>query len=564
MLEDGRPAQMFMYLWSQSIYNASVQVSGPSNIRFQAIESVFSPNNKLRDRGAASGRLVLVQDQDATTHLACGSLQTGNMSSIMGSIALIDRGVCLFVEKVGLMQGLGARGVVIVNNQAGDAIQMGGSDIDLQIPAVMVTLNDGNQLKELLARGATVSVALDANPGSLLDSSLDNLIVTHEYGHGISIRLAGGAGVSTCIDNQEQMGEGWSDYFGLMLTTDWLNARPEDRRGIGTYVSNQPVTGTGIRDYPYSTSKSINPLQYDDIRTASIPHGVGAVWCSMLWDMTWNLIQLEGASNDLYRGRKGNNIALRLVLEGLKLQKCSPGFVDGRDAILKADSILYGARYQFPIWKAFAGRGLGVNAAQNSPQSVLDGFSSFDLPDFLQTVVLPFEATDLDDFIAINFTSQRQFDNDRFELERSVDGVHYQLITSFPGSPLQIEPEAFQYEDRQVVARVLYRYRLMAIDRFGLKKEVGKDSAIIIPVEEMVLYPNPASGQVTVRISRSIGGAVHANLYTLDGLLLSSQQVEAEALHSGFVLDYGSLPAGTYLAELRGAWGRYVRPLVLY
>ncbi len=37
----------------------------------------------------------------------------------------------------------------------------------------------------------------------------------------------------------------------------------------------------------------------------------------------------------------GNQIALNLVTTGLKLTPCTPGFVDGRDAILAADAALY-------------------------------------------------------------------------------------------------------------------------------------------------------------------------------------------------------------------------------
>jgi extracellular elastinolytic metalloproteinase len=37
----------------------------------------------------------------------------------------------------------------------------------------------------------------------------------------------------------------------------------------------------------------------------------------------------------------GNVRALKLVIEGLKQQPCNPGFLDGRNAILKADSIIY-------------------------------------------------------------------------------------------------------------------------------------------------------------------------------------------------------------------------------
>ena len=46
-------------------------------------------------------------------------------------------------------------------------------------------------------------------------------------------------------------------------------------------------------------------------------------------------------------------MAYRLVVEGLKLQTCSPGFVDGRNAILKADNILYGGVHSCLIWNCF-------------------------------------------------------------------------------------------------------------------------------------------------------------------------------------------------------------------
>ena len=60
-------------------------------------------------------------------------------------------------------------------------------------------------------------------------------------------------------------------------------------------------------------------------------------------------------------------MAIALVTEGLKLQPCNPGFVDGRNAILDADVALYGGANQCLIWEAFAKRGLGVSAEQGSP-----------------------------------------------------------------------------------------------------------------------------------------------------------------------------------------------------
>jgi hypothetical protein len=32
------------------------------------------------------------------------------------------------------------------------------------------------------------------------------------------------------------------------------------KKGIGTFVSNQAIDGIGIRNYPYSTDRAINPM----------------------------------------------------------------------------------------------------------------------------------------------------------------------------------------------------------------------------------------------------------------------------------------------------------------
>jgi subtilisin-like proprotein convertase family protein len=211
------------------------------------------------------------------------------------------------------------------------------------------------------------------------DGDLDNGVIIHEYGHGISNRLTGGAGAAGCLGNEEQMGEGWSDYYALMMTIEPADAGP-DARPIGTWLTGSGPDGSSIRTYDYSTDFTVNPHTYDDIMTESIPHGVGSVWAAMLWDMTWKLIDTEGFDPDIYNGTSGNNIALVLVTEAMKLQPCSPGLVDGRDAIIAADQAIYGGAHLCEIWEAFAGRGLGFSANQGSSSSRSDGTEAFDLP----------------------------------------------------------------------------------------------------------------------------------------------------------------------------------------
>ncbi|MCY7310095.1 MAG: M36 family metallopeptidase [Chitinophagaceae bacterium] len=234
-----------------------------------------------------------------------------------------------------------------------------------------------------------------ANPDR--DGDLDNGIVVHEYTHGISNRYTGGPSSASCLGNDEQGGEGWSDYFALMSTTNWATATVNDgviRRGIGTYASNQNPTGVGIRSAPYSTDMSIYPRTYANLpATGGQQHAVGEIWCMMLWEMTWEIIKQDNAINpNLFAPGSlatmiGNSSALKLVSEGLRLQPCNPGFVDARDAILRADTILFNRKYSCSIWKAFAKRGLGRYALQGSASSAADGIADFtpDAPAFRLT-----------------------------------------------------------------------------------------------------------------------------------------------------------------------------------
>jgi subtilisin-like proprotein convertase family protein len=217
------------------------------------------------------------------------------------------------------------------------------------------------------------------------DGDVDNGIVVHEFGHGISNRLTGG-GVASCLGNAEQMGEGWSDYYSLMFTQDWSTATLatgfNSPRGIGTYALNQPITGLGIRSQKYCTDFTVNNKVY----AASIPaapHDRGEIWCATLWDMTWNIINQVGTINaNLYNlaGGGGNTIAMKLVTEGLRLQQCSPGFISSRNAILQADQALYGGQYNCAIWEAFRRRGMGAFASEGSTNSVTDQIADFTPP----------------------------------------------------------------------------------------------------------------------------------------------------------------------------------------
>ena len=376
---DGGKPRMQMFIWTNSATADLLTVNSPSTFagNYSATIASFAPQPPVIP---ITQDLILVNSGGTDSLNACNPII--NSSEINGKIAVVRRGSCLFSIKVEECQAAGALAVIVVNNVPGNPITMGGSSSTVNIPAIMVSQANGEAFIAAIQSGTVINGSIsDQNALNATDSDMDNMIIAHEYGHGISNRLTGGGNNTSCLGNDDQMGEGWSDWFGLMMTME-SGDLGSDRRGVGTYVTNETVLGTGIRPAPYSTSFAENNYTYGATNNSSIsrPHGIGFIWCTMLWDMNWAFINQYGWDANISTGTGGNNKVMKLVMEGMKLQPCSPGMVDGRDAILLADQLLNGGVNECLIWSVFAKRGLGINAQQGDTDDRFDQVENFNVP----------------------------------------------------------------------------------------------------------------------------------------------------------------------------------------
>lgn len=176
-------------------------------------------------------------------------------------------------------------------------------------------------------------------------TALDATVVIHEFTHGVSNRLVGGAMNVQALDAPQSrgFGEGCSDYFACTITgstvvASWAVRRPGGLRGYA-YDSNFPddfgALGTG---------------RYRGV------HAIGEVWCAAVIEMN---------------RRIGSELGVQLVVDALKLAPANPSFLDMRDAIVtavdhkRAAGQLDDARHASArrgIWTAFARFGMGPRA----------------------------------------------------------------------------------------------------------------------------------------------------------------------------------------------------------
>lgn len=231
------------------------------------------------------------------------------------------------------------------------------------------------------------------------DGDLDHEVVIHELTHGVSNRLhANAAGLGSNVSGG--MGEGWGDFYGRAL----LSSADEDINGLyasGGYATFQlgPI-GTdnfyyGIRRFPYALKTTLgpngkphNPLTFADTDPAQLNttdgafpenpllfsgngatevHNLGEIWAMTLLEMRARIINNLGFAT-------GNQRALQIVTDGMKLDPINPNMLQGRDAILAADCAGFAGADELQIWDGFASRGMGFSARVNAGSSVTEAF----------------------------------------------------------------------------------------------------------------------------------------------------------------------------------------------
>lgn len=308
-----------------------------------------------------------------------GCAAFNNAAAVAGKIVLVNRGTCTFKTKTLNAQNAGAVGVILANNQPGVAPALA-DDPTIATPITIGTLSvsvaDGQTIRTNIG-STTVTAHLLREPAADVDSAVDAQIVAHEWFHYTSNRLIGNA-LGLSGQQGRGMGEGWSDFSGMLLTV-----RPEDRSVAGNdsyqgaYPQSIYSTGDayfGIRRAPYSTDFAIFPLTFQHIEdgvplptTAPIAfgangasnsevHNVGEIWANVLWEAYASLLNVPGRSFlDAQSRMKA------YVIAGLKMTPNMPTMLEARDALLAA--VYASDADDFTLFaQAFAKRGMGVGA----------------------------------------------------------------------------------------------------------------------------------------------------------------------------------------------------------
>ncbi|RKT53775.1 M36 family metallopeptidase [Saccharothrix australiensis] len=222
-----------------------------------------------------------------------------------------------------------------------------------------------------------------------VDGDYDMSVIGHEYGHAISGRLIAGPDSGWSGAQGGALNESHSDLFAA----EYLFEHGFRPRGDTRYVIAGYATGdaeAGIRNYDMSRS----PLNYSNIAYDLVGqqvHADGEIWTATSFDLRRAMIDKYGlgtaeAQRACADGERpvercpGNRRWVQQAFDALLLSASGAvSYVDLRDATLAANEVRFGGADVPELWRAFARRGLGRDAASDGPDDA-DPTPSFASP----------------------------------------------------------------------------------------------------------------------------------------------------------------------------------------
>ena len=164
----------------------------------------------------------------------------------------------------------------------------------------------------------------------------------------------------------------------------------------------------------------------------------------------------------------------------------------------------------------------------------------------------------------LKWSTASESNNDHFTVERSLDGLTFEPITTVPSSGNSSEIQNYAAEDPAPPAANLF-YRIIQTDFNG-----GTSASEIItldnsPVEDQLsLFPNPTTDRVTLNFSASDETERSVALLNLNGQTIFTHTLESGQTHFQESYDLSGYPKGIYLFRVASNQAACTKKLILH
>lgn len=176
----------------------------------------------------------------------------------------------------------------------------------------------------------------------------------------------------------------------------------------------------------------------------------------------------------------------------------------------------------------------------------------------LDCTILPIELISFEgeylpekDEVELHWATASERDNDRFEIERSLDGVNYEIISTVPGSGTTDLETHYYAIDADPAVGVNY-YRLNQWDKNGSGKysEVVAVNILDSEYDLLTLFPNPTTGLTEMTFNCYSKGDALVRVLTPEGKVVLSNSIETVKGGNKIIIDLSNQHSGMYIVEI--------------
>jgi hypothetical protein len=162
------------------------------------------------------------------------------------------------------------------------------------------------------------------------------------------------------------------------------------------------------------------------------------------------------------------------------------------------------------------------------------------------------------DYVRLNWIAENEQAFDRFEIERSFNGITFQKI----GEVKAASARTYYFNDQvdAIRGRQVY-YRLRKVDRDG-SSTLTAVLKLHIPLNtRFTVYPNPAGEIIRLQMNKTINGKLGITITDLSGRVLRQSLLQATG--SSMNITTEGLKNGTYLLKISYLNEEYVQKVVV-
>ncbi|MCC7402124.1 MAG: choice-of-anchor J domain-containing protein [Chitinophagaceae bacterium] len=283
---------------------------------------------------------------------------------------------------------------------------------------------------------------------------------------------------------------------------------------------------------------------YNDRFVSSITNGQQSSYQAFISDNTHYMpltYQLDLAGQTSFPGDNG------MIDQIMITQPLFPTYLNGSTQIEPANT------YISPYNKVVASDHLPV-------------YSRFDIQQVLPVTLVNFSGKAVENSVLLTWTTAAEFNNDRFLVQRSTDGINFITIGIVKGAGTASGLHSYQYTDNNPVSGANY-YRLIQEDIDG-RPTVSGTIRINFSANEMAslrVYPNPVSrnGQVTLALANA-AGVYNVTVFSVTGNVVLKAQGSLESINRSVNDQLGKLNSGIYMLQLSNGMKSYQSKLIKY